>query len=131
MKNLHNKLLVLIMFVISSIVFSQSQKVFSSGDIYWGAYDLSKNDIVGSLEYYAKVTQIKLIDNDYFIYAIDRKGKNFRSKFSKINSNVDNKYIDETGTEYLIESSGNTLYILCLKPLPNINDKVMMYSSLC
>lgn len=113
---------------LSTLAFSQSEKIYNSGTIYWGAFDVDKQDIIEEMTKYADVIQLKRIDYDYYLYAKDKSGKKFRSKYSKIYNepNVKNKYIDENGVEYLINENGNTLYILCLKPLPNVNNKFMI-----
>lgn len=127
MKRLKN-LLLLIILSLSTLVYSQSEKNYDSGEVYWGAFDIDKQDIVGEMTKYADVIQLKRVDYDYYVYAKDTNGKNFRSKFSKINNEpkVNNKYIDENGTEYLIDERGNNLFILCLKPLPNVENKFMI-----
>lgn len=120
-------LLLIIAVTFSSNAFSQSEKTYNSGTIYWGTFDMENQDIVGDMKKYADIIQLKRIDYDYFVYAKDSKG-NFRVKYSKINNepNVENKYVDEDGVEYLINEKNDTIYILCLKPLPNMSNKYMI-----
>ncbi len=112
--------IMLLAFNVSAL--AQSEKKFNSGTILWGAFDSNTKDIVGNLSKYADVIELKRIDNDYYVYARDLKGRLFRTKYSKVN----NKYIDETGIEYLISEQGNNIHILCLKPLPNMSNRFMI-----
>lgn len=115
-------LIVLLLLGFSINIHAQSEKKFSSGTIFWGVFDTNSKDIVGNLSKYADVIELKRIDYDYYVYAKDKNGELFRTKYSK----VSNRYIDETGTDYLINEQGNTIYILCLKPLHNMPDRFMI-----
>lgn len=129
MKTFIKSALVLSLLMLSISVFSQTQKVLENGTIYWGAFDMDKLQLVdGSLEKNADLIQLKIVDDDYFVYYQDLEGKKFRSKFSKIvnEENSFNKYLDEYQNEYYIFESGKNLYLINLKPLPRMRNKYMM-----
>lgn len=116
-------------FFVSHVAYCQSSKTFSSGIIYRGAFDIEKEKVIDEMEIYAYITQLKMVDYDYFIYAKDKKGENFSIKFSKINddSNINNIYIDAYGNEYIIIAKGNNLNILSLAPpIPGIENIHML-----
>ncbi len=120
-------LFTLILTSLSISLFAQIEKTYNHGTIFWGTFDSEKQNVIGELEKYADILQLKKVDYDYYIYAIGIKGEKFRFKFSKIRDfEMNNKYIDETGAEYLIHERGNTLLMICLKPLPNMVNKFMM-----
>ncbi|MDV3739005.1 hypothetical protein CMU11_18085 [Elizabethkingia anophelis] len=129
MKNKTKKIILIILFISPILLFSQSHKSFNSGVIYWGAFDANKmKPVEGSLEKYADLIQLKMVDTDYYVYARDKQSKEFRVKFSKIVNNEDsfNKYLDEDGNSYYIFNQSKGLSIISLKELPNMKNKYMM-----
>ncbi len=116
------KYLLLVFALISIFGFSQVSKTYTSGIVYWGVFDAEKKYIVGKLEKESEILTLKKIDFDYFVYSIDAKGSKSRSKYTRIN----NEYFDEFGEKYLIEEKDNSIFLLCLKELPNYTNKFMI-----
>ncbi|ODM55190.1 hypothetical protein [Elizabethkingia meningoseptica] len=129
MKNPVKKMILTILFFSPILLFSQSYKSFNSGVIYWGSFDAdTMKPVDGSLEKYADLIQLKMVDNDYYIYARDKQSKKIRFKFSKTVSSEDSfsKYLDEDGNSYYIFDQSKGLSIISLKKLPNMKNKHMM-----
>lgn len=112
--------------LITSIsIYAQSEKIYNHGKIYWGTFDGDKGELVGNLDFHADIIQIKLVDTDYFIYAKDIEGKNFKSKFARVGNKKD-VFMDDSGKEYMIFPEKNSINILCLKPLVKGKNLLLM-----
>lgn len=119
-----NKTIYILIFCISTLSLAQTiiTEKFSSGKMYWGAFNAEKKEIVGNLDFRANVINIeKSYDSSrtyyYKITSTDTSGKTSTLKFYGI-VNQPEHFIDDNNLEYIILENNEQINILCLKVLP-------------
>lgn len=129
------KYLSIILFLVSISSFqSQTITKYTSGSVFWGAFNADKQKIEGNLDYRGKVTHIEKSSDVtrtyyYLIVGLDKDGKTFKlNLYGEVNK--PESFFDDDQLQYMVLEEGNQLNILCFKPLPTTGKNLFLYISI-
>lgn len=127
-----NKTIYILIFCISTLSLAQTivTEKFSSGKMYWGAFNAEKKEIVGKLDLKAQIISLeKAYDSSrtyyYKITGINTNGSKTITNFYGVVNSPQN-FIDDDKLQYIILEDDDSIDILCQKVLP-IGENIYLF----